>query len=232
VRSRLLIISVVSVLVVSLGVNAASSAREFAGSNGMKIALEAHAIADARRLTVRWHDLWRGNTPNGWVINAQSKPGVVNRTGPALLRCQGHVADFASFTFRGGWTTRFDRGARPVVWQLTSSTIVLATRAQAQHYFDLLATWNMRYCMKSGATFGNARLTSAQRIQPPAVADQQAGFRFRFVVASQPSKIYGGSVFYFRRGTVNIGLEFVWEQTSIPARLANTLAKKLVARAG
>jgi hypothetical protein len=201
--------------------------------HAMKIDLDARAIAKARGVTVRWHDLWRGNLPQGWGIDAQLKPGLINRTGPGLLHCQGHVADFSSLTFRGGWNTRFDRVVQPTAaWTLTSAAIVLATPVQAQRYFDFVSKWQPRYCLKSGATVGNERVISVQRIQAPAVADEQAAFRFRYVISGQPSKIYGGSLLYLRRGTVNITVAFAWDGTPVPTNLANTLAKTIAARTG
>lgn len=221
-----------AVLIMLLGANAASPAPTRAGSDGMKISLDAHAIADARKLTVRWRDLWHGDSPQGWSIDAQLKPGLINQTGPGLLRCQGHIADFSSLTFSGGWQTRFDRITQQTASRLTSATIVLATTAQSRRYYDLVTTWQALYCLRRGTTTGTERYTSVQRIQPPGIADQQAEFRFRFALTNQPSKIYGGSVLYLRRGTVNITLAFIWDHTPVPMSLANALAKKLVARAG
>ena len=199
----------------------------------MKIELDARAIAKAKTLTVRSHDLWRGSLSQGWSIDPQLKPGLVNRTGPALLRCQGHVAALSSLTLRGGWESRFDRIVQPTVaWRLTSTAVVLASPAQAKRYFKLLATWQARYCLTRGATVGDERVISVQRIQLPAVADQQADFRFRYMATNQPSKIYGGSVLYLQRGAVIIALAFDWNRTPVPTSLANTLAKKLAARIG
>jgi len=215
------------VCLIAAGESGAASPPSYA----MRVAVDPQAVAQARGVTVRWRDLWRDSLPQGWAINAQWKSGLVNRTGPPVLRCQGHIADLSSLTFRGGWGSRFDRIAQQTSWELTSSAIVLATPAHAQNYFNVATTWQTRYCAKKGMTIGSERFTSVQRVQPPTFADQQAEFRFREVLVTDPSKKLGSVVFFLRRGSVLIELEVEWAGKQIPATLVNALARKMAARA-
>lgn len=221
-----------AVVVSLLTANAAPAASRPPQSYAMKRAVDASAIARARQITVRLSDLRHQVTLKTWFVNVQWKPGLINRTGPPLIHCQGHYADLSSLTFRGGWATRFDRIVTPTVWQLTSSAVILATPGQAQHYFVAATTWEARYCLKNGLTVGGVRLTSVRRVQPPDVADDQAEFRFRQVTLNTPGNAADFVVVFLRRGTVNVQLSFEWVHTPIPNSLINAIARTVAGRAG
>jgi hypothetical protein len=190
-----------------------------------KIALDAHAIAFARRASLRLRDL-----PSGWAVNLTWKPGLINQTGPEL-DCFGHVADLSAVTFKGGWTSRFDLVSATRIWELISAVIVLATPNQARANFDATNVWLTRYCFVQGTTRQEVRYTSVRRVPVAAVADQQAEVRIRKVQLAPPKRRLGEALIELRRGPVMISLTFEWAKTAIPTQLIDAIVRKLAGRA-
>jgi hypothetical protein len=198
----------------------------------MKLAVDPHAIAEARRITVRVSDLYQQGMPQGWFVNVHWKPGLVNTAGPPILHCQGHYADLSSLTFRGGWSPLFNRIVAPTVWQLTATAVILATPEQAHDYFDAITTSEARYCLKNGLVVDGQRISSVRRVEAPNVADNQAEFRFRQTILKQPGRPVDLVVVFLRRGAVNMQLSFEWVHTPIPESLINEIVKTVARRAG